>query len=359
MAKIKYEKAVDPLWGLLHLTPLPWGYLFYAGPTSRQLEASQLLLRGAQLSVFVYISRRLAKTKQGSLEIPQSLIVKDTGYKESAVQKAIATLEAKNRIWATGTPPNKKAYMLGGGFSYPGLGTKNPPELYMAIQKFGMSWFNMPSSALGDLVRLKGLPLELYVTLVRIAHERKDDSSDPTKLDVRVAELRRRLCRPGVKGTIKHAFKVIGDDLVDAELGDGGRRYIVRFNDPTKKTWMSNELAEIEARRQAKKNSFTKNPPDMVREILRTLAACFEIRDKQKDGQLNIICPYCGQNTGLLQPSKGRQGSFSCNYCRKGGPAARALAEKNKITEDEAWKLLDNGGRSTFREPLVYEDIKI
>jgi hypothetical protein len=75
MGKIKNSKTIDPLWGLLHLTPLPWGYLFYAGPTSTQLEADKLLLRGAQLSVFVYISRRLAKANQGSLEIPQSLIV--------------------------------------------------------------------------------------------------------------------------------------------------------------------------------------------------------------------------------------------------------------------------------------------
>jgi DNA-binding MarR family transcriptional regulator len=113
MAKIKYKRNIDPFWGLLHLTPLPWDYLFYAGPTSRQSEAYKLLLRGAQLSVFVYISRRLAKAKQGSLEIPQSLIVKDTGYKESAVQEAIATLEEMNRLWSTGTPPGTKAYMLG------------------------------------------------------------------------------------------------------------------------------------------------------------------------------------------------------------------------------------------------------
>jgi hypothetical protein len=358
MSKIRYKKNVDPLWGLLHLTPLPWGFLFYAGPTSRQSEASQLLLRGAQLSVFVYISRRLAKANQSSLEIPQSLIVKNTGYKESAVQEAIAALEKKNRLWSTGTPPNKKAYMLGGGYPYPGVVTKNPPMLCMAIQKFGMKWFNLPSSAIEDLVRLKGLPLELYVTLVRIAHERKDDSPDPTKLDVSVSELKSRLCRPGVKGTIKNAFKVIGDDLVDAELRDGGHRYIVRFNDPTKRTWMSEELAEIEARRQAKKN-YTPNPPDIVKENLVALSACFDIRGKQDDGQLKIDCPYCGYNFGLLQPSKGRRGAFSCNYCGKGGPAARALSKKNNITEDEAWKLLDNGGRTTYREPLVYENIPI
>jgi len=358
MAKIKYKRNIDPIWGLLHLTPLPWSFLFYADPTSRQSEADKLLLRGAQLSVFVYISRRLAKARQGSLEIPQSLIVKDTGYKESAVQEAIASLEAKNHLWSTGTPPSKKAYMLGGGFSYPGLGTKNPPVLWMAMRAFNMSWFNLPSSALENLVRLKGLPLELYVTLVRIAHERKDDSPDPTKLDVSVAELKRRLCRPGIKGTINGAFKVIGDDLVDAELGDGGRRYIVRFNDPTKKTWMSEELAEIEARRQAKKN-WTQNTPEMVRELVRTLSVCFEIKGHQTDGQLNIDCPYCGLNAGLLQPSKGRQGVFSCNYCRKGGPAARALSKKNNITEDEAWKILDNGGCSTYRQTLVYQDIKI
>lgn len=359
MTKIRYNKFIDPLWGLLHLTPLPWGFLFYAGPTSRQLEADKLLLRGACLSVFVYISRSLAKAKHGSLEISQSLIVKDTGYQSSAVQEAIATLEEKNYLWATGTPPNTKAYMLGGGggFSYPGFGTKNPPELWMAIQKFGMSWFNLPSSALENLVRLKGLPLELYVTLVRIAHERMNSNPEPTKLDVSVAELRRRLCRRGMKGTIKDAFKVIGDNLVDAECRDGGRRYTVWFNDPTKKTRMSVELAEIEARRQARKNWLTPNTPEMAKEISRTLSACFEIKGTQKDGQLNIDCPYCGHNAGLLQPSKGRQGSFSCNYCRKGGSAAIALSKKNNITVDAAWKLLNNGGVSTYRQTLVYEDI--
>jgi hypothetical protein len=357
MAKIKYKRNIDAFWGLLHLTPLPWS-LFHAGPTSSQSDADKLLLRGAQLSVFVYISRSLAKANQSSLEIPQSLIIKDTGYKESAVQGAVAALEKKNRIWATGTPPNKKAYMLGGGFSYPGLGTKNPPVLWMALRDFKMSWFNLPSSALKDLVRMKGLPLELYVTLVRIAHERRDDTPDPTKLDVSVAELKRRLCRPGVKGTIKDAFKVIGDGLVDAELRDGGRRYIVRFNDPTKKTWMSEELAEIEARRQAKRN-YTPTPPEMVKEILRTLSVCFEIKGHQTDGQLNINCPYCGLNAGLLQPSKGRRGVFSCNYCNKGGPTARALSKKNNITEDEAWKILDNGGFSPSPATPIYEDITI
>ena len=49
---------------------------------------------------------------------------------------------------------------------------------------------------------------------------------------------------------------------------------------------------------------------------------------------------------------------FSCNYCGKGGSAARALTKKNNISEDEAWKLLDNGGRSTYRETLVFEGIK-
>ena len=359
MAKIKNIKTVDPLWGLLHLTPLPWDYLFYAGPTSRQSEAYKLLLRGAQLSVFVYIMRRLAKAKQGSLEVPQSLIVEATGYKESAVQEAIATLEEKNRLWSTGTPPGTKAYMLGGGFSYPGLGTKNPPVLWMAMRAFNMSWFNLPSSALENLVRLKGLPLELYVTLVRIAHERKDDSPDPTKLDVAVAELKRRLWRPGVKGKINDAFKVIVDDLVDAELRDGGRRYIVRFNDPTKKTWMSDELSEIEARRQAKKTWLTQNDPEMAKENLRTLSVCFEIKGYQSDGQLNIKCPYCGIDAGLLQPSKGRRGAFSCNHCRKGGSAAIALAEKNKIMVDAAWKILDNGGFSPSPATPIYEDITI
>jgi hypothetical protein len=274
------------------------------------------------------------------------------------VQGAIATLEEKNRLWSTGTPPNKKAYMLGGGYPCVGLGTKNPYPLWMAIQKFGMSWFSLPSSAIADLVRLKGLPIELYVTLVRIAHERKDDSPDPTKLDVAVAELRRRLCRPGSKGKIKDAFKVIGGDLVDAELRDGGRRYIVRFNDPTKKTWMSEELTEIEARKQAKKN-YAPNPPEIVKENLVAFYACFDIKGNQDDGQLNIDCPYCGHNFGLLQPSKGRRGSFHCNYCGKNGSAPIALSKKNNITLDEAWKLLDNGGRSTYRETLVYQDIKI
>jgi hypothetical protein len=357
MGKIKNIKTVDPLWGLLHLTPLPWGFLFHAGPTSRQAKADELLLRGAQLSVFVYISRRLAKAKQGSLEIPQSLIVKDTGYKESAVQEAIATLEGKNRLWSTGTPPGTKAYMLGGGYPHPGLGKKNPAVLWMAIRAFGMSWFNLPSSALEDLVRLRGLPLELYVTVVRIAYERMDNSPDPTKLDVDVAELKRRLCRRGSKGKLKDAFKVI-EGLVDAELRDGGRRYIIRFNDPTKKTWMSEELTEIEARRQAKKN-WAQNSPEMARENSRTLSLCFEIKDRQSDGQLNIDCPYCGHNTGLLQPSKGRRGAFSCNFCRKGGSAATALSKKNNITLDEAWKILDNGGLSTYPETLIFPDITI
>lgn len=352
MAKIKHVKTIDPLWGLLHLTPLPWDFLFYAGPTSKQPEANRLLLRGAQLSVFVYISRRLAKANESSLEIPQSLIVKDTGYKESAVQGAIAALEEKNHLWTTGTPPNTKAYMLGGGFSYPGLGTKNPAALWMALQAFKMKWFNLPSSALEDLVRLKGLPLELYVTLIRIAHERKDDSPDPTKLDVAVTELKRRLIRPGSKGKIGDAFEVIDDlGLVDAELVDGGRRYIVRFQDPTKRTWMSEELEEIEARRQAKK-SWTQNPPDITREILRTLSVCFEIKGRQKDGQLNIKCPYCGIDAGLLQPSKGRKGAFSCNHCGKGGSSAIALSKKNNITVDAAWKLLDNEG-VTAGAPLL------
>jgi hypothetical protein len=354
---MKNIKNVDPLWGLLHLTPLPWGYLFYAGPTSTQAEADELLLRGAQLSVFVYISRRLAKAKQSSLEIPQSLIVEDTGYQLSAVQEAVATLEKKNRLWATGTPPNTKSYMLGDGSRYPGLEKKSSPILWMAIRDFRMSWFNLPSSALENLVRLKGLPLELYVTLVRIAYERMDDSPDPTKLDVAVAELKCRLCRPGSKGKIKDAFKVIADlDLVDAELGDGGRRYIVRFQDPTKKTWMSEELLDIEAGRQAKKN-YTQNNPETVRENALALSACFEIKGKQSDGQLNIDCPYCGYNMGLLQPSKGRRGAFSCNHCRKNGSAATALSKKNNITKDVAWKILDNGGRSTYPGALIFEDI--
>jgi hypothetical protein len=358
MGKIKHRKNIDPFWGLLHLTPLPWDFLFHAGPTSKQLKADELLLRGAQLSVFVYISRRLAKANQGSLEIPQSLIVKDTGYKESAVQEAIATLEEKNRLWATGTPPNKKAYMLGGGFSYPGLGTKNAPVLWMAIRAFNMNYFNLPSSALEDLVRLKGLPLALYVTLVRIAHERKDDSPDPTKLDVSVAELKRRLCGPGVKGKIKDAFKVI-NGLVDAELRDGGHRYIFWFNDPTKKTWMSEELEEIEARRQERKDYLRENSPEMAREILRTLSVCFEIKEHQRDGQLRIDCPYCGRTAGLLQPSKGRRGAFSCNSCRKCGPAATALSKKDNITVDAAWKILGNGGFSPSPETPIYDDIKI
>jgi hypothetical protein len=346
-------KRVDPLWGLLHLTPLPWGYLFHAGPTSKQSKANELLLRGAQLSVFVYISRRLAKASKSSVEIPESLIIEDTGYKKSAVQGAIAALEAKNRIWAAGTPPRTKTYMLGDGSPSGGF-RENPDVLWMAIQAFGMSWFNLPSTALQDLVGLKGLPLELYVTLVRLAHERKDDSPDPTKLDVGVAELKRRLCRPGIKGTINDAFKVIGEYLVDAERIDGGRRYILRFQDPTKKTWMSAELLEIEARRQAKKN-WTQNPPELERENLIALSACFKIKDRQSDGQLNIDCPYCGRNTGLLQPSKGRRGAFSCNYCRKGGSAARALSKKNNIAEEVAWKILDNGGHSV--ETPIYADI--
>jgi hypothetical protein len=230
----------------------------------------------------------------------------------------------------------------------------------MAMRAFNMSWFNLPSSALENLVRLKGLPLELYVTLVRIAHERMDNSPDPTKLDVAVTELRRRLYRPGMKGKIKDACKVIEDlDLVDAEFRDGGRRYIVRFNDPTKKTWMSEELSEIEARRQAKKNWLTQNTQEMVREILFAFKACFEIKDRQSDGQLNIDCPYCGHNTGLLQPSKGRRGAFSCNFCRKGGSAATALSKKNNITVDEAWTILDNGGRSTSSATPNFEGITI
>jgi ssDNA-binding Zn-finger/Zn-ribbon topoisomerase 1 len=359
MVKIKYIKAVDPLWGLLHRTPLPWNFLFHAGPTSRQSKADELLLRGSRLSVFVYISRSLAKAKQCSLEISQSLIIKDTGYKESAVQDAIATLEKKNRLWSTGAAPNTKTYMLGGGFPYPGCGTKNPPELWMAIRDFNMSWFNLPSSAIEDLVRLKGRPLELYVTLVRIAYERKDDSPDPTKVDVGAAELNRRLYYPGSKGKIRDAFEVIGDNLVEVERRDGGRRYVVRFNDPTKKTSMSEELEEIEVRRQAKKTHYTENPQEMVIEISRTLSACFEIKGKQSDGQLNIDCPYCGHNMGLLQPSKGRRGSFSCNYCRKSGSAAIALSEKNSITVDEAWKQLNNGGVTIYLQAPVFEDIQI
>lgn len=357
MAKSRYTKTIDLLWGLLHLTPLPWGYLFYAGPTSTQAEADELLLRGAQLSVFVYISRRLAKAKQSSLEIPQSLIVEDTGYQLSAVQEAIATLEKKNRLWATGAPPNTKSYMLGDGSRYLGLEKKNSPILWMAIRDFRMSWFNLPSSALENLVRLKGLPLELYVTLVRIAHERMDDSPDPTKLDVAVAELKRRLCRPGSKGKVNDAFRVIEDlDLVDAKLGDGGRRYIIRFQDPTKKTWMSEELLDIEAGRQARKN-WTLNTPETVREILIAFKACFDIKGTQSDGQLNIDCPYCGYNTGLLQPSKGRRGAFSCNHCRKGGSAAIALSKKNNIRENAAREILDNGGHSPHSETQIYEDI--
>jgi hypothetical protein len=121
---------------------------------------------------------------------------------------------------------------------------------------------------------------------------------------------------------------------------------------------MSEELAEIAARRQAKKN-YTQNPPELAREIEVALSACFDIKGTQSDGQLNIDCPYCGYNTGLLQPSKGRRGAFSCNHCRKGGSAASALSKKNNITVDEAWKLLDNSGRSTYRQTLAYQDIKI
>ena len=87
----------------------------------------------------------------------------------------------------------------------------------------------------------------------------------PTTLDVAVAELKCCLYYPGSKGKINDAFEIIEDDLVDGELRDGGRRYLVRFNDPTKKTWMSEELSEIEARRQAKKN-YTPNTPEMTRE---------------------------------------------------------------------------------------------
>lgn len=168
-----------------------------------------------------------------------------------------------------------------------------------------------------------------------------------------------RLCRPGSKGKIKDAFKTIEDlDLVDAELGDGGRRYVARFQDPTKKTWMSEELLDIEAGRQARKN-WTQNTQEMVREILFAFSACFDIKGKQSDGQLNIDCPYCGHNTGLLQPSKGRRGSFSCNYCRKGGPVARVLSKKDNITETAAWELLNSGGRSTYPETPIFEDISI
>src|SRR4051794_2441634 len=95
------QRRTDPLWGRLKTLPIPWAHVFYARVGSSQSRAHELLLRGAQLSVYIYLLLRLSSPiSQGSLQVSEEEIARETGYSQQAVSKALCHLIDRNAIWA-------------------------------------------------------------------------------------------------------------------------------------------------------------------------------------------------------------------------------------------------------------------